>query len=107
MAALLGILVKTSLHNLFQWFGIECQYRVNYWSKGKTFGSVYAMIRIVQCDICLKQKRENLVLLGRNICKECEFGLLQCNARDSCYPVYLEKMKDIIKLAKNNETSIW
>ena len=65
------------------------------------------MIRIMKCDICLKQKRENLMLLGRNICKECEIGLIQSDARDSCYPVYLKKMKDIMRLAKNNETSIW
>lgn len=65
------------------------------------------MIRIVQCDICSKQKKENLMLLGRNICKECEIGLIQSNARDSYYPVYLEKMKGIMRLAKNNEASIW
>jgi hypothetical protein len=65
------------------------------------------MIRIVKCDICFKQKKENIMLLGKNICKECEIGLIESNADDPHYPVYLDKMKDIVKLAIDNYTAKW
>lgn len=47
------------------------------------------------------------MLLGKNICKECEIGLIESNADDPHYPVYLDKMKDIVKLAIDNYTAKW
>ncbi|HHU77535.1 MAG TPA: hypothetical protein GXZ29_01420 [Clostridiales bacterium] len=64
------------------------------------------MIRTAECIMCCLPKRENLILLGRNICKECEQKLMKCDAGDECYPFYLEKMKNIIKPAYYKETGI-
>ena len=64
------------------------------------------MTRIVQYAICSGPKKENLMLLGRNICKDCEKGLVQISVDDWCYPMYLEKMKEIVKPADIKETSL-
>lgn len=57
------------------------------------------MIRIVPCGICGKLKRENYLLLGRNICRKCEERLLQSSVGDFTYPAYLDRIKDVLKPA--------
>lgn len=58
------------------------------------------MIRIMECSICSKMKRENLVLLGKNICSECEEKMVKVTAEDVLYSMYMEKIKDILKASQ-------
>ena len=55
------------------------------------------MIRIMECSICSKTSKENLVLLGRNICSRCEAEMVRSGVGDSSYPLYREKIKNILK----------
>jgi hypothetical protein len=60
-------------------------------------GRSLLMVRIMECSICSRLKRENLVLLGRNICGECERQMVRSTAEDLLYPLYMEKIKEIMK----------
>lgn len=57
---------------------------------------VYTMIRIAVCCLCLKTKKENLMLFGKNICQDCEAELTQSSTEDLSYDLYVEKMKDVL-----------
>ncbi|HHY81750.1 MAG TPA: hypothetical protein GX505_03600 [Clostridiales bacterium] len=65
------------------------------------------MVELMECSICCKPKKENLILLGKNICSECEERIVQSNAGDLSYSVFLEKIKDILRTAGSKEPSIW
>lgn len=58
------------------------------------------MFRIMECSICSKLKRENLVLLGKNICSDCEEKMVKATVEDILYPMYMEKVKDILKASE-------
>jgi hypothetical protein len=63
-------------------------------------GECCAMFRIMECSICSKLKRENLVLLGKNICSDCEEKMVKATVEDILYPMYMEKVKDILKASE-------
>jgi len=54
------------------------------------------MIRIMECSICSKVKRVNLILLDKNICTECEAKLVNVKVEDTSYHLYMDRIKDII-----------
>jgi len=53
------------------------------------------MIRIMKCSICSDMKRENLVLLGKNICSTCEEKMIEANSDDIIYQLYMDRIKHI------------
>ena len=57
---------------------------------------VYTMIRIAVCSLCLKTKKENLMLFGKNICEDCEAELTQSSTEDLSYDLYVKKMKEVL-----------
>lgn len=54
------------------------------------------MIRVMVCSICNKSKRENIILLGKNICGECEAKLVKAKVEDMAYRLYLDGIKQIL-----------
>ena len=56
------------------------------------------MIRIMECSICSKVKRVNVILLDKNICTECEAKLVNVKVEDTSYHLYMDRIKDIISL---------
>jgi hypothetical protein len=54
----------------------------------------------MECSICSKLKRENLVLLGKNICSDCEEKMVKATVEDILYPMYMERIKDILKASE-------
>ena len=54
------------------------------------------MIRIMECSICTKVKKVNLILFDRNICTECETRMVNAKVEDTSYHLYIDRIKDII-----------
>jgi hypothetical protein len=61
------------------------------------------MIHVAVCSICLKTKKENLMLFGKNICEDCEALLTQSSIEDISYDLYVDKIKDILMVSSKRE----
>mgnify|MGYP000583513564 CR=1 FL=1 len=54
------------------------------------------MVDMMECSICHKMKKTNLLILSKNICEECEKQLVRSNADDPFYPLCKEGIKEIL-----------
>lgn len=61
------------------------------------------MIRIMECSICTKVKKVNVILLDKNICTECEAKLVNAKVEDTSYHLYMDRIKDIISASINEK----
>lgn len=64
------------------------------------------MIRIAVCSICCKTKKENLLLFGKNICRDCESKLTQSDVGHLMYDFYIRKIGNILTAAVNQQQSM-
>lgn len=59
-----------------------------------------SMIRILECCICNRMARANLLLRGRNICSRCEQGMVKIQTDDGDYIWYQEGIKRLFRAVK-------
>lgn len=52
-------------------------------------------IDIMVCGICRKIKRVNMVILGRNLCSSCEKEIVNAQAGDEAYGMYMKSIRDL------------
>ena len=54
------------------------------------------MDRMRECAICGYLKNDNLVILGKAICSDCEWRMVRLRAHDAGYQDYVNSMKKLI-----------
>lgn len=63
--------------------------------KYHTIRGRFIVIEIMLCGICRKVKKVNMVILGKNICGDCEKELISAKVDDKAYSLYMEGIKNI------------
>jgi hypothetical protein len=53
------------------------------------------MIQIMKCCICGKITKVHLLILGKNICSDCENKIVQIKAEDKNYQDYQNRLKKL------------
>ena len=59
------------------------------------------MINVMECSICKKLKKANIIVLDKNICDHCEREMVNTEADDSSYEIFKDAIKDIITSANS------
>ncbi len=50
---------------------------------------------MLKCCICNKEKKENIIILGKSICSDCEWKILTAKSHTTGYNKCISKLKNI------------
>ncbi len=53
---------------------------------------------MAKCCICGKEKKDNLIILGKHICSDCEWKILTTQVHSNSYNKCISSVKKIIKV---------
>lgn len=54
-------------------------------------------VRMKKCAICGQRKKDNLVILGKSICADCEWRIVVTRVHDESYKEYIKAVSKVWK----------